>query len=66
MFSQSWKMYLTDIKKLKPAVAEERNVCQKSQNVCHTLHVKTLWMLLKADSRQNSKTIKTFSKVSNE
>ena len=66
MFSQSWKMYLTDIKKLKHAVAEERNVCQKSQNVCHTLHVKTLWMLLKADSRQNSKTIKTFSKVSNE
>ena len=63
MFSQSWKMYLTDIKKLKHAVAEERNVCQKSQNVCHTLHVKTLWMLLKADSNKTQKQLKLFPKL---
>ena len=58
MFSQSWKMYLTDIKKQSSAVAEEK--ISVSKYLFHTLLIKTLWMLLKADSRQKSKTVQTF------
>ena len=36
-----------------------------SKYLSHTLHIKTLWMLLKADSSQNSKTIQTFWSLGN-